>query len=52
MELTRAAGRALVRRGVLEITQKGQPVPDIDAMRGPIRFRLTAGRAAEEPADG
>lgn len=34
MELT------LARRGVIEITQKGQPVPDIDAVRGPIRYRL------------
>jgi hypothetical protein len=39
MDRVRDVGRELVARGELEVTQKGRVV-DIDAARGPIRFRL------------
>lgn len=40
MEPTRIAARALVERGVVEITQRGTAVDDVEAVRGPIRLRL------------
>ena len=41
MERVRGVARDLVARGALEVTQKGRVV-DLDAARGPIRFRLPA----------
>jgi len=38
MDLVRAAARAMVARGELEVTQGGQVV-DLDEARGPIRLR-------------
>lgn len=43
MEDVRAAGRALVMEGVIEVTQKGQPVDAVTA-RGAIRYRLRCPR--------
>ena len=43
MEPVREAARAMVARGELEITQRGEPVPDPAAVRGPIRLRLPPG---------
>jgi hypothetical protein len=40
MDLTRQAGRALAVAGAIQITQKGQPVADVNSFKGPIRFRL------------
>jgi hypothetical protein len=39
MDRVRGVARELVARGELEVTQKGRAV-DVDAARGPIRFRL------------
>lgn len=39
MDEVRAAAAALVRDGVLDVTQKGEVV-DIASARGPIRLRL------------
>ena len=40
MEPTREVARRLAREGVLQITQRGQAVLDLDApLRGPIRLR-------------
>jgi len=40
MEPVRETARAMVARGELEITQRGQAVADPAATRGPIRLRL------------
>ena len=42
MEPVRAAARAMVARGELEVTQSGRVV-DPDSARGAIRLRLRAG---------
>jgi len=39
MDPVRRVARELVERGAIEVTQKGRVV-DLDAARGPIRFRL------------
>ncbi len=39
MERTRTIAKALMREGVIEITQKGETVA-VDAFKGPIRLRL------------
>lgn len=39
MERTRSIAKALMREGVIEITQKGERVA-VDAFKGPIRLRL------------
>ncbi|MEL6287215.1 MAG: DUF3253 domain-containing protein [Pseudomonadota bacterium] len=40
MPAVRAQAVVLARTGAIEITQKGSPVPDLDAIRGAIRLRL------------
>lgn len=40
MEPVREVARAMVARGELEITQRGEPVADPADTRGPIRLRL------------
>lgn len=42
MEPVREAARAMVARGELEVTQRGQVVDPVSA-RGPIRLRLPPG---------
>ena len=41
MDLVRDAARAMVARGELEVTQKGEVV-DLDGAKGPIRLRRPA----------
>ena len=43
MERVRSAARRLAMQGVVEITQRGQPVSP-DDIRGPIRIRLARDR--------
>jgi hypothetical protein len=45
MEPVREAARAMVSRGELEVTQRGQVVDPLTA-RGPIRLRLPPGGAS------
>lgn len=40
MDPVRETARAMAARGELEITQRGEPVPDPARLRGPIRLRL------------
>lgn len=42
MEDTRIAARELAEQGMIEITQKGQPV-DPHTFKGPIRLKLKEG---------
>lgn len=50
MERTRTIAKALMREGVIEITQKGARV-DVDSFKGPIRLRLAAVSGVKSESD-